>query len=81
MAKVPFVSSIYSATKQIGNAMNPSKDSSAFQELVIIKHHTTPCCPTRTSAKLKRRGQGASPFPPTGPNGLHAAWARGQPPG
>ena len=38
VAKVPFVSSIYSATKQIGNAMNPSKDSSAFQEFVIIKH-------------------------------------------
>ena len=66
VAKVPFVSSIYSATKQIGNAMNPSKDSSAFQELVIIKHHTTPCCPTRTSAKLKREGRSVA-LPPHRP--------------
>ncbi|QDZ23206.1 hypothetical protein HOP50_09g57460 [Chloropicon primus] len=37
-AKVPFVTQIYSAAKQIGQAIDPKTENAAFKECVLIKH-------------------------------------------
>ena len=36
--KVPFVTMIYSAAKQIGQAIDPKSENAAFKECVLIKH-------------------------------------------
>ncbi|KAK1269183.1 hypothetical protein QJS04_geneDACA005378 [Acorus gramineus] len=36
--KMPFVSYIYSASKQISNAISPDQSSRAFKEVVILRH-------------------------------------------
>ena len=38
LEKIPFVTQIYSAAKQIGQAIDPRTSSGAFQECVLIKH-------------------------------------------
>ena len=36
--RLPFVTQIYSAAKQIGQAIDPSNEKAAFKECVLIKH-------------------------------------------
>ena len=36
--KVPFVTQIYSAAKQIGQAIDPTTETSAFKSCVLIRH-------------------------------------------
>ena len=38
MMKVPVVTQIYSATKQIGQALDPHSENAAFKECVLLKH-------------------------------------------
>ncbi|CAF1718340.1 unnamed protein product [Brassica oleracea var. botrytis] len=37
--KMPLISYIYSASKQISRAISPEQSSGAFKEVAIIRHH------------------------------------------
>ena len=38
LLKIPFASSVYSASKQVSVAIHPSSDSAAFREFVVVRH-------------------------------------------